>query len=421
MGLCLVRALFSCLLLALLSGCEFFYEFGFLERPKSKLDSYVIFISMDGYRHDFTKRFAPPNIMAIEKAGVSAESLIPVFPPDTFPAHYSMATGMYPDKTGIVANNFYDREINREYRKAREQDVRDGSWYRGVPFWAAAEKQGVVAASLFWPGSEAEISGKRPTYFFYHDPEMPNTRRVNQVRTWLELPSQIRPHMINMYFSTIDDAAHRYGTKSKQVRDAVYEVDTAIGLLMKHGKALGLPIHYVIASSHGIIDLREDRQEFIGDYIDLTGLRIIGEFAKYSIYIDDPMKREKIYAQLKAKAKHFRVYRRDEVPERLHCSNPRSGDIILLAEAPYNLGRTRQIMRTARTYRFDKARHGFDPYTVYEMHGAFFAMGPKIQQGVKIPTFESVHIYPFLMKLLGIKVLGEVDGQMRILQGILNE
>lgn len=362
--------------------------------------------------------FSPPHLMEIEKQGASAESLIPTYPPDTFSVHYSLATGMYPDHHGIAANSFYDPDLQKEYRSSREADTRDGSWYGGTPFWVAAEKQGVTAASLFWPGSEAEIQGKRPTYFFYHDGAMSSTRRVNQIKTWLELPIQIRPHMINLYFSKVDEMAHRYGSTSKEVRAAVLEIDAAIGLLMKHVKNLGLPVNFVIVSSHGIIDLREDRQEFIGDYIDLTGLRLIGDL-KYSIFIDDPVKRDKVYKQLKAKAKHFRVYLRDEVPERLHCSNPRSGDIILVTDIPYTLGRTREIARSLKKTRIDHAKHGFDPFTSLEMHGVFYAVGPKIKPGVKVPTFENVHVYPLLMELLGIKPLDKIDGDLKVLQEVL--
>ena len=48
--------------------------------------------------------------------------------------------------------------------------VTDGSWYGGLPLWGLAEKQGMIAASLFWVGSESDAGGARPSYYYpYHE------------------------------------------------------------------------------------------------------------------------------------------------------------------------------------------------------------------------------------------------------------
>ena len=41
-----------------------------------------------------------------------------------------------------------------------------------------AELQGLVAATLFWPGSEAEISGVRPTYWERYNEDLKWKDRV---------------------------------------------------------------------------------------------------------------------------------------------------------------------------------------------------------------------------------------------------
>ena len=68
----------------------------------------VILVSLDAFRWDYAERAATPALDSIAAAGVRAKGLIPVFPSKTFPNHYSMATGLYPENHGIVSNVFYD-------------------------------------------------------------------------------------------------------------------------------------------------------------------------------------------------------------------------------------------------------------------------------------------------------------------------
>src|SRR5690349_6594976 len=70
--------------------------------------SYVVLISIDGYRYDYTEKYHPPTLDRFRKTGASAKSLIPVFPSKTFTNHYSIATGLYSENHGIVANRFFD-------------------------------------------------------------------------------------------------------------------------------------------------------------------------------------------------------------------------------------------------------------------------------------------------------------------------
>ena len=82
----------------------------------------------------------------------------------------------------------------------------DGSWYSGTPLWVLAEQQGMRSACLFWPGSEAEIQGKRPSYYLHFDDKLDDEKRVDQVVAWLKLPPELRPHFITLYYSNVDHA-----------------------------------------------------------------------------------------------------------------------------------------------------------------------------------------------------------------------
>ena len=102
-----------------------------------------------------------PNICWrwVLRARSPAEGMIPAYPSLTFPNHYTLVTGLYPEHHGIVANKFYDPVRKQRYSNSDPAAERDGSWYGGTPLWVLAEKQGMRSACFFWPGSEAEIDG----------------------------------------------------------------------------------------------------------------------------------------------------------------------------------------------------------------------------------------------------------------------
>src|SRR5579871_6604859 len=156
---------------------------------------YVVLVSLDGFRYDYAERYNATNLLAIGKAGVAAEGLIPVFPSITFPNHISIVTRLYPEHHGIVENSFYDPARHEFY----DQGGRDGSWIHAKPIWVLAEEQNVKTACLFWPACDNEIMGVRPSRWKVYDSKFANERRVAQVLDWLKLPDDQRPHFIATY------------------------------------------------------------------------------------------------------------------------------------------------------------------------------------------------------------------------------
>src|ERR1700680_450139 len=104
---------------------------------------YVILVSLDGFRYDYAEKYHAKHLQALAAAGATApEGMIPAYPSLTFANHYTLATGLYPEHHGIVANSFYDPERKQAYRLGDATTVTDGSWYGGTPIWVLAEQQG---------------------------------------------------------------------------------------------------------------------------------------------------------------------------------------------------------------------------------------------------------------------------------------
>jgi len=209
-------------------------------------------LSMDGFRWDYPDIAETPNLDYIKEHGVKAQSLKPSFPTKTFPNHYTMITGLYPDHHGIIHNNFYDPEKEMYYRTSNREAVQNGEFYGGEPIWVTAENQDIITASYFWIGSEAAVRGVKPTYWKIYEHHFPYTQRIDSVIYWLELPEDERPHLITWYMDEPDSKGHRYGPESTEIKETITYLDSLVGVFLN--RLQELPIHeninIIITSDH---------------------------------------------------------------------------------------------------------------------------------------------------------------------------
>jgi alkaline phosphatase D len=386
---------------------------------------YVILVSLDGFRYDYAEKYHAQHLLALAAAGATApQGMIPAYPSLTFPNHYTLATGLYPEHHGIVANNFYDPARKQVYRLTDPATVTDGSWYGGTPLWVLAEQQGMRTACYFWPGSEAEIRGTRPAYYLKYDENVPNDARVEQVLEWLRLPAEQRPHLITLYFSDVDHAGHEHGPDSEEVRTAVQVVDREVGLLEDGLAKLHLPVDVIVVSDHGMVKVQGEIG--LDQYLPDASAGLFEKIVLPGLYARSDADAQRAYEALKGKSEKFEVYRRAQMPADLHDdSNARSGDPIVVTNGPY-LVRFSARGPTGGMPGFEHQQvgaHGFDPARVPEMKASFFAAGPDIRKGVTVAPFENVNVYPLVAKLLGLDIArlktGAIDGDVKVLEGIL--
>ena len=218
---------------------------------------YLILISADGLRYDMAQKFQAKNMLTLGAQGVTSPWMIPSYPTQTFPNHYTIVTGLYPAHHGIVDNKFYDRINDRRYRIGSPAVV-DSSWYGGTPIWVLAERDSMLTACFYWVGAEAAIQGIRPTYYYNFNHEIKLERRLEIVKEWLLLPSDRRPHLITFYLPHVDQAAHRFGPDAEQTKNAVLLIDDCIGKMNNMADSLGLPVNFILVSDHGMTKLSVD-------------------------------------------------------------------------------------------------------------------------------------------------------------------
>lgn len=384
--------------------------------PAQQDKPYVILISADGFRHDFADKYHAENLIRLSNQGVCAASMQPSFPSLTFPNHYTIVTGMYPAHHGLVNNSFYDENKNASYAMGRRDAVRDSSWYGGTPLWVLAEEQQMISASFYWVGSEAAVHGIKPTYFYYYNESINIDKRIDIVKNWLQLPADKRPHLITFYLPEVDHAAHKYGTNAKETGDSVHFVDDAIGKLIAAVGTLHLPVNYIFVSDHGMTDVDVTNTIPLPSVIDTAKFKIPGGAdALVHLYAKNKNDVQPTYEKLKAVAKDYDVYLTTAMPAQWHYSKTddrynRIGDIILIPHLPkvFNIN-NRKI---------SPGKHGFDP-ALKDMQAVFYAWGPQFKTHKKIGSFENIHMYPLVAKILGLSYTEKIDGNIEVLENIL--
>lgn len=419
--------LFSCIALFLLAACQRSVAQQSLVTDVAKVapkdQPHLILISMDGFRWDYVARFQPPQLKVFIAGGVQAEALIPCYPSKTFPNHYSIATGMYPNNHGLVDNSYFDRKKNARYSMGNRAMVEDGYWYGGTPIWVQAAKAGMVTASYFFVGSEADVQGIRPRYYYRYDASVPNQQRVDQVLAWLQLPEAARPRLITLYFSDLDDVGHRYGPNAdEQLREKLMALDTVLGNLFEGVAKTGLPVNIILVSDHGMSPIKISNLLPVEAVTDDERYTTVNNGALVHLYLKTATDSTAVYNALKAGAKNYQVYRVAEVPYfETPPTHPRWGDLILVPDPGFYFVSSRAAGTRHTAGPPEIGEHGFDTAN-RDMHGIFYARGPALKGGgLRLPAFKNIHIYPLMCAILGLDVPVEVDGRREVLRGALRD
>jgi predicted AlkP superfamily pyrophosphatase or phosphodiesterase len=370
----------------------------------------VILLSFDGVRHDYLGRGPLPAFERIAREGARAEALVPIFPSTTFPNHVALATGTHADRHGIVGNKFLDAQLGAfDYGN-------DARFLDAEPLWAAAERQGVAAATFFWVASETDWRGVGARYRKApFDPEVTEQEKVAQILAWLDLPEAERPGLIMAWWHGADHAGHQNGPDAKETRAALRAQDRELGRLLAgiDARAAWGETTLVVVSDHGMTSYEKtvDVRAVLAE----AGVRarVIHAVATAQVHLKKPAQAARALEVLRA-LPGVEAWRRDELPERLRYRSPRVGDVVALAEPPLALlpanDRGARFGGLARLLGGALGAHGYDPGRHPEMHGIFVALGRGVPKGARLPRVRAIDVAPTVAKLLGIAPPASAEG-----------
>jgi len=360
----------------------------------------VLLLSIDGLRADMVERGHSPNLARLAREGVRAVGMSPSYPSLTFPNHYTLVTGLRPDHHGIIHNSMRAEDLG-DFRLDNREAVTNPAWWGGEPIWVGVEKAGYKSATWSWPGSEAAIQGVHASQWHAYDESVPLPERMQLVLSWLQgAPDGHKPRLVAAYMEQVDKAGHTYGPDSPEYAAALRQVDAAIGQLLDGMRRDGLldQTNVIVVSDHGMANVADGQVIATEDMVAPVIAREVSVGQSIGFAPQPGREREAEKALLGAHP-HYDCWKKEQLPPRWHYgTHPRIPPIVCQMHEGWDALTRKSI---ARRPPGNRGSHGYDP-ALPSMQAVFVARGPAFRQGVLLPRFDNVDVYPLLARLTGI-------------------
>jgi predicted AlkP superfamily phosphohydrolase/phosphomutase len=124
----------------------------------------VIVLSLGAARADLIEQYMAdglmPNLATLVKEGVKAQYAQSIDPPLSTPAHASISSGCFPDKTGVIADKYHSPQDNfTQYVSSLDEPE-----MAVEPVWRTAMRHGLRTAAVFWPGTGPDLPEQSADY-----------------------------------------------------------------------------------------------------------------------------------------------------------------------------------------------------------------------------------------------------------------
>ena len=369
-------------------------------------ESYVVILSMDAFRYDLADMYETPTLDSIARVGVYSE-IMPCFPSNTFPNHYSMATGLHPDHHGIVNNTFFDETTYKTYSITDDEAKANADFYKGEPIWNTVERQGLSAHVYGWVGIDANVNGRKPTVAMSYNYRLTQRQLADKViDAMCQENVEDIPNLVMWYFDEPDAVEHDYSPTSDQTRRVVEDIDEVLAYFMREMRKSPVfeDINFIFTSDHGMVELDPDK------YFNIYSL--IPDKIQY-YYNSNPVtlkprtasETKAIYNTLKAHEEegHYRVWLREEMPEEFHYGtySTRIYPIVLLADTGWKVVYNKSAESGRPTAKY--SNHGYNPHD-RQMHMVFYGCGPAFKKGyTHDKVFYNLNDHLIISHILGIE------------------
>lgn len=369
----------------------------------------LILLSLDGFRAKYLKDHSShiPVINKLRNDGTTTPHMRPVYPTKTFPNHYSIVTGLYPESHGIVDNKMYDVNQNAFF-SLKTNEKFNPKWYQGEPVWLTAMRQKLKAGTFFWPGSDVPINGTFPDFYKHFDKTITFEKRLSTVFEWLSLPQGERPDFYTLYLDEPDQSGHRYGPASTQVVQALEKVDKTVGMLMDGllERDLHRCANIMIISDHGMEEASCEKAAYVSTYLpEADGFSVIqGPAARirptrlpedfFSFDYEGVVKN----LSCRMPDQPMRPYLKEHLPKRFHFANNKRIERghLYMKEGWQAALNSEQIKYCTGGF------HGSDNLFTH-MQAIFIGYGPAFKGKTVVPPFENIELYNLMCDLLSIR------------------
>lgn len=134
-----------------------------------------------------------------------------VFPTKTFPNHHSIATGVFPEEHGVMANSLYDFDLMKKLDYSFElfhlkHEIK--------PIWIVNQLAGGHSGCMMWPGSDYDYDGTVCSHNRHFNVSVDYRERVDEALSWI-IDDKQPANLIMFYIEEPDTHAHAFGPESQ--------------------------------------------------------------------------------------------------------------------------------------------------------------------------------------------------------------
>ncbi|GAV54409.1 hypothetical protein ZYGR_0AL01410 [Zygosaccharomyces rouxii] len=371
----------------------------------------TLVLSLDGFHPSLISKEATPflhDLYTLQQPNTSvAPFIVPSFPSQTFPNHWSIVTGKYPSEHGIVANWFWDRSLQKQFAPGNaDPELWEST---AEPIWSTLETAFYAdtfkTAAHMWPG--CEVQGRSPHFFTaFNNSETLEQKSEAIFRDYVDGPRDAsqRPQLILAYAPQPDAYGHEYGYPAPHTpsfRQLLNSIDsyvsrvfaaldqrhmrhfTNVVLLSDHGMATVPPDHILLEKDVVPDDLRTHYVSH--SYLEGPALAVYTPNASHvELQLRETLRSSKI-------GHHFHVTRDLHHQSNYNLSGQRTADVWVLPDVHYAVAHDRRLLGT----------HGYNN-TLPQMRALFIANGPAFTERYVEP-FENIAIHGLLLDLAGWK------------------
>lgn len=243
-----------------------------------------------------------------------------------------------------------------------------------------------------------------------YNESVPFEERVDTVLNYFDLPSDEMPSFMTLYFEDPDHQGHIYGPDDLRITEAVVEIDTLIGRLIRGLEKRGVfeDVNIILLGDHGMVGTCDKKvialddlaqwvqipKEWVQSYTPL--LSITPPVGVSSSEVVAKMNEGLVSGKVE-NGEFLRVYLKEDFPERLHYSDSyRIPPVLGLVGEGFTVKQKRTNGQECG------GAHGYDN-AFFSMRTIFFAHGPQFARGRKVPSFENVQIYNLVTAILNIE------------------
>jgi predicted AlkP superfamily pyrophosphatase or phosphodiesterase len=383
--------------------------------------SVIVFV-FDGLAPSTLRGASAPNLARMAREGAHTLDMMPVFPSLSMPNHFSLSTGCYPARHGVVSNFFRDPE------RGIYTELGDADWLLDCePLHVVAERQGVRAAVFASVAGISASKGKLATLVEPYGPSAHDARaQADRIIAQLERPAAERPGLITAYVNEPDHTSHRYGPTAARTLEVTHDIDAQVGRVMDAIERLSLRdrVTLIVTTDHGMV--AADKLVSIERLLRMANVDalVLADGSIGHVYLKDPRHKR---AALSALSGHgfFDVIDPGAPPEYARMGrSARVGDLIVSMHPGYMTFDAGHWPWYLRFFTFIgsgisdsprlKAMHGYNPEAVPEVRAIFYAWGHKVRAGLVLRNVRTVDVQPSVAALLGIEPGVPNDGQARL-------